>query len=277
MRTVTKVSSLLRYSWPLAGMLKQPRYKQISWPRLAWMWEPVWGLSLSATAGRVDVCIEMVDMDRWWCGTGLLQEGLLSSLSNLTSITLSRNKFEKYPTGGPSQFTSVYVSIDVSVYFFSALSLSIFFFASLSLCPPFFFLWPGLCVSVCLSLYVFLYSMYVVHSCSYTCAPRIYLKVCACAFMCFICLCMSEYLCVFLFVFMWILLSLLNYVKVCRLSWKCAVFSSHMVWEGGGDWWWRGLDKFSVSQQTYWKLESFGLIIIVIICVMIASAAQAVR
>ena len=40
----------------------------------------------------------------------LFQEGLLSSLSNLTSITLSRNKFEKYPTGGPSQFRSVYVS-----------------------------------------------------------------------------------------------------------------------------------------------------------------------
>ena len=45
------------------------------------------------------------------CDHGVLfQEGLLSSLSNLTSITLSRNKFEKYPTGGPSQFRSVYVS-----------------------------------------------------------------------------------------------------------------------------------------------------------------------
>lgn len=47
------------------------------------------------------------------CGHGVLfQEGLLSSLSNLTSITLSRNKFEKYPTGGPSQFRSVYVSMN---------------------------------------------------------------------------------------------------------------------------------------------------------------------
>ena len=47
------------------------------------------------------------------CDHGVLfQEGLLSSLSNLTSITLSRNKFEKYPTGGPSQFRSVYVSMN---------------------------------------------------------------------------------------------------------------------------------------------------------------------
>jgi leucine-rich repeat protein SHOC2 len=37
-----------------------------------------------------------------------LPEGLLSSLNNLTSITLSRNAFVAYPTGGPAQFTNVY-------------------------------------------------------------------------------------------------------------------------------------------------------------------------
>ncbi|KAJ8977693.1 hypothetical protein NQ317_005426 [Molorchus minor] len=36
-----------------------------------------------------------------------LPEGLLSSLSELTSITLSRNNFSAYPSGGPSQFTNV--------------------------------------------------------------------------------------------------------------------------------------------------------------------------
>jgi leucine-rich repeat protein SHOC2 len=37
-----------------------------------------------------------------------LPEGLLSSLTNLTSITLSRNSFTAYPSGGPAQFTNVY-------------------------------------------------------------------------------------------------------------------------------------------------------------------------
>ena len=42
-----------------------------------------------------------------WCG---LQEGLLSSLTQLESITLSRNAFTSYPSGGPSQFCSALVS-----------------------------------------------------------------------------------------------------------------------------------------------------------------------
>jgi len=37
-----------------------------------------------------------------------LPEGLLSSLINLTNITLSRNSFTAYPSGGPAQFTNVY-------------------------------------------------------------------------------------------------------------------------------------------------------------------------
>lgn len=37
-----------------------------------------------------------------------LPDGLLSSLTNLTSITLSRNAFAAYPSGGPAQFTNVY-------------------------------------------------------------------------------------------------------------------------------------------------------------------------
>lgn len=37
-----------------------------------------------------------------------LPEGLLSSLSNLSSLTLSRNSFASYPVGGPSQFTNVH-------------------------------------------------------------------------------------------------------------------------------------------------------------------------
>jgi leucine-rich repeat protein SHOC2 len=37
-----------------------------------------------------------------------LPEGLLSSLNNLTSITVSRNSFNSYPAGGPAQFINVY-------------------------------------------------------------------------------------------------------------------------------------------------------------------------
>lgn len=37
-----------------------------------------------------------------------LPEGLLSSLTKLTNITLSRNNFTAYPSGGPAQFTNSY-------------------------------------------------------------------------------------------------------------------------------------------------------------------------
>jgi len=37
----------------------------------------------------------------------VLPEGLLSSLVNLSSVTLSRNKFDGFPVGGPMQFKSV--------------------------------------------------------------------------------------------------------------------------------------------------------------------------
>jgi len=33
----------------------------------------------------------------------------LSSLTNLSSITLARNQFTAFPMGGPTQFTSVHV------------------------------------------------------------------------------------------------------------------------------------------------------------------------
>lgn len=39
------------------------------------------------------------------------QEGLLSSLANMTNLCLSRNSFKSYPVGGPQQFATVYVSI----------------------------------------------------------------------------------------------------------------------------------------------------------------------
>ncbi|MGH0129272.1 UNVERIFIED_CONTAM: hypothetical protein FKN15_051375 [Acipenser sinensis] len=37
-----------------------------------------------------------------------LSKGLLSSLVNLTSLTLARNCFQSYPVGGPSQFSTIY-------------------------------------------------------------------------------------------------------------------------------------------------------------------------
>ena len=41
------------------------------------------------------------------CVSALVQ-GLLSSLVNLTSLTLARNCFQSYPVGGPSQFSTIY-------------------------------------------------------------------------------------------------------------------------------------------------------------------------
>lgn len=38
----------------------------------------------------------------------VLYQGLLSSLVNLTSLTLARNCFQSYPVGGPSQFSTIY-------------------------------------------------------------------------------------------------------------------------------------------------------------------------
>lgn len=38
----------------------------------------------------------------------VLDQGLLSSLVNLTSLTLARNCFQSYPVGGPSQFSTIY-------------------------------------------------------------------------------------------------------------------------------------------------------------------------
>lgn len=37
-----------------------------------------------------------------------LTQGLLSSLANLTSLTLARNCFQSYPVGGPLQFSTIY-------------------------------------------------------------------------------------------------------------------------------------------------------------------------
>jgi len=41
----------------------------------------------------------------------LVQEGLLSCLTVVQSITLARNAFSSYPSGGPAQFASVTVSL----------------------------------------------------------------------------------------------------------------------------------------------------------------------
>lgn len=40
-----------------------------------------------------------------------LPDGLLANFTNLGTLTLSRNKFESYPGGGPVQFGTVSVSL----------------------------------------------------------------------------------------------------------------------------------------------------------------------
>lgn len=44
----------------------------------------------------------------WVPSVFVLFQGLLSSLVNLTSLTLARNCFQSYPVGGPSQFSTIY-------------------------------------------------------------------------------------------------------------------------------------------------------------------------
>ncbi len=55
-------------------------------------------------------CINLTEFNVENNSLSQLAEGLLSSLSNLTTLTLSRNQFTSYPVGGPSQFCNVYVS-----------------------------------------------------------------------------------------------------------------------------------------------------------------------
>lgn len=68
-------------------------------------------------------CINMTELNVENNSLSQLPEGLLSSLSNVATVTLSRNQFTSYPVGGPSQFCNVYVSI---VYFQHVFNCDIF-------------------------------------------------------------------------------------------------------------------------------------------------------
>ena len=63
---------------------------------------------LTTVPKSVSNCIHMDEFNVEGNSIPQLPEGLLSSLSNLTSITLSRNNFTAYPSGGPAQFTNVH-------------------------------------------------------------------------------------------------------------------------------------------------------------------------
>ena len=56
-------------------------------------------------------CIKLTEFNVENNSLSQLPEGLLSSLCNLTTLTLSRNNFTSYPIGGPSQFCSVGVCL----------------------------------------------------------------------------------------------------------------------------------------------------------------------
>ena len=58
--------------------------------------------NLRAQYSCVNLCI---------CVIVVMQEGLLSCLTVVQSITLARNAFSEYPSGGPAQFASVCVSL----------------------------------------------------------------------------------------------------------------------------------------------------------------------
>jgi len=52
----------------------------------------------------------VLSVTAWRCVL-MLQEGLLSCLTVIQNITLARNAFSSYPSGGPAQFASVSVSV----------------------------------------------------------------------------------------------------------------------------------------------------------------------
>lgn len=54
-------------------------------------------------------CVRLTEFNVENNSLSQLPEGLLSSLSNLNTLTLSRNEFVSYPVGGPSQFCTVHV------------------------------------------------------------------------------------------------------------------------------------------------------------------------
>lgn len=55
-------------------------------------------------------CVKLTEFNVENNSLSQLPDGLLSSLSNLSTLTLSRNNFTSYPIGGPSQFCTVHVS-----------------------------------------------------------------------------------------------------------------------------------------------------------------------
>lgn len=55
-------------------------------------------------------CIKLTEFNVENNSLSQLPDGLLSSLSNLSTLTLSRNNFTSYPIGGPLQFCTVHVS-----------------------------------------------------------------------------------------------------------------------------------------------------------------------
>lgn len=63
---------------------------------------------MTAVPRSLSKCIHLDEFNVEGNQISQLPEGLLSSLSNLSSLTLSRNAFNSYPVGGPSQFTNVH-------------------------------------------------------------------------------------------------------------------------------------------------------------------------
>ncbi len=62
---------------------------------------------LTSVPRSLSNCIHMDEFNVEGNAISHLPDGLLSSLSQLTSITFSRNAFTAYPSGGPSQFINV--------------------------------------------------------------------------------------------------------------------------------------------------------------------------
>lgn len=63
---------------------------------------------LTSVPRSLSKCINLDEFNVEGNQISQLPDGLLSSLSNLSSLTLSRNAFNSYPMGGPSQFTNVH-------------------------------------------------------------------------------------------------------------------------------------------------------------------------
>jgi leucine-rich repeat protein SHOC2 len=68
-------------------------------------------LSSASIPSTLANCTLLEELNMENNGVSTLPDGLLSALENLALISLSRNNFSTFPSGGPAQFINTMVSL----------------------------------------------------------------------------------------------------------------------------------------------------------------------